>query len=174
MTESHLRSILKGISWRIVGTIDTIVLSFLLTGHLAIALKIGFTEVITKVLLYYLHERAWIFSLKDKEQTPLISFAKAVSWRTVGTIDTMLLGWFYSGNPLTGLKIGFTEVLTKVTLYYLHERIWHKVPIGSVRKWFGIQADVKADLETREQEKSFSQITSATTKTLPATNIKSL
>ena len=140
MTESHFRSIIKGISWRIVGTIDTIVISFVLTGHLQTALKIGATEVLTKIVLYYLHERVWLYFIGNKDQTPLISFSKAVTWRTVGTIDTMLLGWFYTGNPLTGLKIGFTEVATKIILYYLHERVWHKVPVGSVRKWFGVKA----------------------------------
>jgi uncharacterized membrane protein len=139
MTESHFRSLIKGITWRIVGTIDTIVISFFLTGHLSMAVKIGFTEVITKVVLYYLHERVWLHFLNGRSQTKKISFFKAVSWRTVGTIDTMLLGWFYSGNPLTGLKIGMVEVMTKIILYYLHERVWHTVPIGSVRKWFGWQ-----------------------------------
>ena len=139
MTESHFRSIIKGITWRIVGTIDTIVISFFLTGHLSMAVKIGFTEVITKVVLYYLHERVWLHFLNGRSQTKKISFFKAVSWRTVGTIDTMLLGWFYSGNPLTGLKIGMVEVMTKIILYYFHERVWHTVPIGSVRKWFGLQ-----------------------------------
>lgn len=140
MTESHFRSIIKGISWRVIGSLDTVTISFLLTGRIHTALKIGLTEVLTKVVLYYLHERAWLFFLQDKDQTPLISFAKAVSWRTVGTIDTMLLGWFYSGDMLTGLKIGFTEVVTKIVLYYLHERLWHRVPVGSVRKWFGVNA----------------------------------
>src|SRR5688572_19936864 len=102
MTESHFRSIIKGISWRIVGTVDTIVLSFILTGQINTALKIGFSEIVTKVLLYYLHERAWIFFLKEQVQSARISFVKAVTWRIVGTIDTTLLGWFYSGNPVTG------------------------------------------------------------------------
>jgi len=140
MTESHFRSLIKGITWRIVGTLDTIVISFFLTGHFTMAIKIGFTEVITKVALYYLHERVWLHFLNGKTQSKTISLVKAVSWRTVGTIDTMLLGWFYSGNPLTGLKIGLVEVMTKIILYYLHERAWHAVPVGSVRKWFGVSA----------------------------------
>jgi uncharacterized membrane protein len=139
MTESHFRSIIKGVSWRIVGTIDTIILSYFLIGHINTALKIGFSEVVTKVLLYYMHERIWIFFLKERPQSSAISFIKAVTWRIVGTIDTMLLGWFYSGDLLTGLKIGFVEVFTKIILYYLHERLWHRVPIGTVRKWFGVR-----------------------------------
>lgn len=57
--ESHLRSVLKGVSWRVVGTLDTMVLSYVFTGSLKIAAAIGGTEVITKIFLYYLHERAW-------------------------------------------------------------------------------------------------------------------
>jgi uncharacterized membrane protein len=51
---------------------------------------------------------------------------KTISWRLVGTIDTIILGWVITGNPLTGLKIGVLEILTKMTLYFIHERIWYK------------------------------------------------
>lgn len=57
--ESHLRSVLKGITWRIIGTLDTILISWMLTGNIKIAVSIGGIEVFTKILLYYLHERAW-------------------------------------------------------------------------------------------------------------------
>jgi uncharacterized membrane protein len=57
--DSHLRSIVKAISWRATGTVDTMVLSFIITGSVKLAATIGLTEVATKSLLYYLHERAW-------------------------------------------------------------------------------------------------------------------
>lgn len=57
-------SVLKAVSWRIIGTIDTIVISYFLTGKLTLAISIGGIEVITKMTLYYLHERAWIKLLK--------------------------------------------------------------------------------------------------------------
>jgi|TARA_R110000796_G_scaffold211889_2_gene328064 uncharacterized membrane protein len=56
---SYKRHILKTISWRIIGTIDTIVLSGIITGSWALGLTIGGVEVITKMVLYFLHERAW-------------------------------------------------------------------------------------------------------------------
>jgi uncharacterized membrane protein len=59
MTEKHYRSVVKAISWRATGTLDTIVISFLITGHLRWALSIGFVELFTKVGLYYFHERLW-------------------------------------------------------------------------------------------------------------------
>ena len=56
---SYKRHILKTISWRIIGTADTMILSWIITGSWKWGLAIGGTEVITKLLLYYLHERAW-------------------------------------------------------------------------------------------------------------------
>lgn len=59
MQEKAYRSIVKTISWRAVGTLDTIIISFLITGSLAMAASIGSIELFTKMVLYYLHERAW-------------------------------------------------------------------------------------------------------------------
>lgn len=53
-------SIYKTISWRIIGTIDTMVISYFLTGKLDIAMSIGGIEVISKMVLYYIHERTWL------------------------------------------------------------------------------------------------------------------
>lgn len=53
------RHILKTISWRIIGTLDTMVLSWIITGSLKLGVTIGSVEVITKMVLYYFHERAW-------------------------------------------------------------------------------------------------------------------
>jgi uncharacterized membrane protein len=59
MIENSKRSALKAISWRITGTIDTIVISYFITGKIKWALSIGGVEVFTKIFLYFLHERAW-------------------------------------------------------------------------------------------------------------------
>ena len=59
VSDSHLRSISKAISWRIVGTIDTFVITLLITGNFVIAGSIAGVESISKIVLYYLHERAW-------------------------------------------------------------------------------------------------------------------
>jgi uncharacterized membrane protein len=53
-------SVYKTISWRIIGTIDTMIISYALTGKLDIAMSIGGIEVISKMTLYYVHERAWL------------------------------------------------------------------------------------------------------------------
>lgn len=59
MDESKSRSLAKAISWRITGTVDTFVISFFITGELALAGGIALTEVVTKVFLYWIHERVW-------------------------------------------------------------------------------------------------------------------
>ena len=51
---------------------------------------------------------------------------KSVSWRLIGTIDTMILGWLVTGDIKLGLAIGGFEVITKMILYFLHERVWYK------------------------------------------------
>jgi uncharacterized membrane protein len=64
--DKPVKSLIKAISWRIVGTVDTMVISYLLTGKAAVALSIGSVEVLSKTILYYFHERLWahIHSIK--------------------------------------------------------------------------------------------------------------
>lgn len=57
--DSTTKSLIKTISWRVVGTIDTMVIAYVLTGELAVAASIGSVEVFTKMILYYFHERFW-------------------------------------------------------------------------------------------------------------------
>lgn len=134
--QSRKRHIAKTLTWRIVGTLDTILISWFISGNPFTGLKIGFSEMITKMILYYVHERVW-FKLNLTKDGKLLEsrkrhFGKTITWRIVGTLDTIVLAWVISGNPVTGLKIGISEVITKMVLYYLHERIWHKSKFGLV------------------------------------------
>ena len=58
-SEKPLRSVVKSISWRLVGTMDTIIISWVITGKIALALTIGSIELVTKMVLYFFHERIW-------------------------------------------------------------------------------------------------------------------
>ena len=58
------------------------------------------------------------------------SFAKAVSWRAVGTIDTFVIGFVVTGKVSIAGTIAAVEVVTKISIYYLHERVWAAVPWG--------------------------------------------
>ncbi len=57
--EAHSRSFAKAVSWRITGTLDTFIISFIVTGRATIAGSIAVTELLTKIALYYFHERVW-------------------------------------------------------------------------------------------------------------------
>lgn len=57
--DSRARSVGKAISWRIVGTLDTIAWAWLITGHLRVSLVIGSAEALSKIVLFYYHERVW-------------------------------------------------------------------------------------------------------------------
>ena len=132
--KSYKRHIAKTFTWRVIATLDTILLSWLITGNPLTGLKIGIAEVFTKMILYFFHERVWFKINLSKDGKVLESrkrhIAKTITWRFIGTLDTMIIAWVISGNPLTGLKIGFAEVLTKMIIYYLHERLWYKSNYG--------------------------------------------
>lgn len=59
MAEKAYRSVAKTVSWRTIGTLDTIIISYFITGDLTMAASIGSIELFTKMVLYYFHERAW-------------------------------------------------------------------------------------------------------------------
>jgi uncharacterized membrane protein len=62
------------------------------------------------------------------------SIAKAISWRTTGSIDTFVLSWLITGNAIFAGSIAMTEVVTKIALYYLHERAWTRIRWGRVQE----------------------------------------
>lgn len=140
--ESHLRSLLKGISWRIVATTDTVLVVLLitcLTGNCSIesAIKIGSIEFLFKFLVYYVHERVWQRILFNKTVTSKQTLQKTLSWRIIATTMTFII----SGSVLkafdeVALYIALTELFTKFALYYFHERLWLKLPLGRIRRIF--------------------------------------
>ncbi len=58
-SEKPIRSVAKAISWRVIGTLDTLLISYILTGEVAIAASIASIDFITKMFLYFFHERMW-------------------------------------------------------------------------------------------------------------------
>lgn len=140
--ESHLRSIIKGVSWRIVATTDTILVVLLvtcLTGNCSLdhAIKIGFIEFFLKFAVYYFHERIWQVALRDGVVTKNETLYKTISWRIVATTMTFIIsGTILNAFDEIALYIALTELFTKFVLYYLHERIWLKLPLGRIRNYF--------------------------------------
>jgi uncharacterized membrane protein len=69
--------------------------------------------------------------MKDKNRR---SIMKAISWRIVGSIDTIAISYFITGSVKSALSIGFTETFTKITIYYFHERLWERIKFGKESK----------------------------------------
>lgn len=147
------RSIAKAISWRTIGSLDTLLLSYLMITYIGpffgleaspgeaieAASYIAITEIITKIFIYYFHERFWVWmswgtSVVDgrRKETFRRTTTKTFTFRTIATLDTMLLAWFFTGNIQTAMSIGALEIFTKLTLYFFHERIWARLPFGIV------------------------------------------
>jgi uncharacterized membrane protein len=59
MKESHLRSVVKAVSWRIFETLTTLIISYTITHKISFAIYIGIFEFVSKVAFFYLHERIW-------------------------------------------------------------------------------------------------------------------
>jgi uncharacterized membrane protein len=131
--ESHARSFVKGVSWRVIGTLDTFIWSLLITHKPFAAGMIASLETVTKILLFYGHERIW----RLVEWSPdghLRALVKAVVWRFVGSLDTFLLSLLVTGKLKYAVSIASVEALTKIGLFYLHERGWKLIPWGRYRE----------------------------------------
>ena len=141
-TESHIRSLLKGISWRIVATVDTVLIVLLITClndscSLENAIKIGSIELMLKFIIYYIHERVWQQVFINKNVTPKLTFQKTISWRIIATTITFLIsGAVLNAYDSIVLYIAMAELVTKFALYYLHERLWLRLPLGRIRQFF--------------------------------------
>lgn len=140
--ESHTRSILKGISWRIIATTDTILVVLLVTcllGKCSIesAIKIGAAEFLIKLAIYYFHERLWQHLKKGKRLTKKELLKKSILWRIIATTSTFIIsGAVLESFDEVALFVALTELITKFALYYFHERLWIKIPLGRIRNYF--------------------------------------
>ena len=131
--DSHGRSLAKGVTWRIIGTLDTFLWSWLITHQPVAAGTIASLETFTKIALFYVHERAWrLFPWAPNAR--MRSLMKAVSWRLVGSLDTFILTMLVTGKLRYAVSIAGVEALTKIALYYVHERVWRRVRWGRLEQ----------------------------------------
>ncbi len=141
MIVTKKRSFVKSVSWRILGSLDTFFLSLIIINYSSenysynLAFYIASLEVITKVILYYAHERIWnIFHLGRLKQKVkrTRSLIKAITWRIVASLDTFLLSYLITGRFDWATSIALFEIITKAIIYYIHERFWNRVNWGRV------------------------------------------
>lgn len=136
--ETKRRSVVKALTWRVIASLDTTVIAYFVTGgDMKQAISIGGFEVITKMVIYFFHERGWnnIKWGKKIEDLPGVktadtkrrSVVKATTWRILGSLDTFILSTFFTKNVKHATGITLIELVTKPILYFFHERFWNSV-----------------------------------------------
>ena len=133
--ETFRRSFYKTFTWRVVASLDTALLTWLFSGDVITGLKVGGMEILTKLIIYFLHERAWRIGWKKQSNnfhhSKRRSLYKAMTYRTIGTLDTFILAWIFTKSALTGGYVAIAEIFTKIFIYYVHERIWDRQKLGN-------------------------------------------
>ena len=87
-----------------------------------------------------------ILKVSDRADKPIKSIIKSLSWRIVGTLDTMVISYFITGKITVAVSIGSVEVITKTILYYFHERLWahiHRIRLNFLNKSNARKFEVK-------------------------------
>ena len=143
MIVSKKRSIIKSLSWRLLGSLDTFFLSLIIINYSTqnysfnLAFYIAGLEIITKTFLYYFNERIWnnfnIGRLEDSVKRSRSLF-KAISWRIAASVDTFLISFIITGRFDWATSIAIFEIITKSIIYYFHERVWNRVKWGRIKQ----------------------------------------
>ncbi len=122
------RHISKTISWRLIASADTMIISTIILGGYNLAITLGIIETFTKLFLYFLHEKFWF--ILPKIEAKYRHLIKTFSWRLIGTLDTFLIASIISNDYRTGFVLISFESISKIILYYFHEKIWYNSKFG--------------------------------------------
>jgi len=145
MQDSKQRSFVKGISWRVLASLTTLVIAFFISSNenthntqqteKALFLM-SLTEFVGKFALYYFYERLWNFipfGRTSKGPSYLRTAIKGVLWRTTATSVIILLYFLFIHNIDGALKLGVYDFVIKLLVYYIHERLWGEIRWGRIR-----------------------------------------
>ncbi len=61
------------------------------------------------------------------------SWVKAITFRTLASLTTWALAYWFTGNMTVAVAIGGYDIVIKILLYYFHERAWHLIDWGKVK-----------------------------------------
>ena len=139
--ETKRRSVVKALTWRVLASLDTVIIAYFVTGgQWDQALAIGGFEVITKMIIYFFHERAWNRTKWGKKVGDVPnaktadrkrrSVVKATTWSILGSLDTFILAQLFTKSIKHASSIAIIELFTKPVLYFIHERFWNQLMWG--------------------------------------------
>ncbi len=136
------RSILKTISYRIIGFLDTYLIGIIVISYdsgyfvsntpLYLATIVFFLKMVT----YYFHERLWNlykYGRLIQHVIRLRSFFKALTWRLAASTITFITAMFVTSNLNWAKSIVIIEIMSGILIYYIHERVWNKIQWGRTK-----------------------------------------
>mgnify|MGYP001171648585 FL=1 len=107
MIVTRKRSFIKAISWRVIGSIDTFILSLIIIKFFSnkhtydLAFYIAALELVTKTVIYYIHERLWNrinFGRIKEKVNRFRSIVKVITWRITASLDTFFISYIITGQ----------------------------------------------------------------------------
>lgn len=137
MEGSRKRHIAKTVTWRIIATGTTFVLTMIFFRDDPHATEkagwVALFETIIKMALYYYHERIW-FNINLQIRSAIRHFLKTITWRITASLTTFIIAFIiFREDPGAAEKatgIALVESILKMLFYYLHERAWYASKFG--------------------------------------------
>lgn len=137
MRKSRKRHIAKAITWRVIASVSTFVLTLIFfkedPNATEKALHVALLESTLKLVLYYYHERVWFIN-QSKLKDSVRHLIKTVTWRVIASVTTFCIAYFIFKEDEFALEkasgIAVVETFVKMLLYYVHERIWYRQDLG--------------------------------------------
>ena len=137
MEGSRKRHIAKTITWRIIATSTTFVLTMFFFRDDPNATEkaswVALIETVFKMALYYYHESIWYIIIL-KVRSTVRHFFKTITWRVLASLTTFIIAFLiFREDPSAAEKatgIAIIESILKMLFYYLHERAWHTSKFG--------------------------------------------
>ena len=135
------RSLIKSISYRVIGFVNTFLISFLVINNgvnektIKYSLYLALLVLIIKAITYYLHERFWNFfdfGRLNKTVSKMRSILKALTWRIAASTITLISAILITSNLDWTKSIVIYEFINGILIYYVHERIWNRLNWGRI------------------------------------------
>jgi len=136
--ETHVRSITKVVSWRVLITVSHLVNALIATGSLMMGLKIAGLATIINSCLFWLHERAWNYFQWNRRKDSKLEFnegqprsiSKIVTWRVLITSSNFLIPFIITGSWGSAAIFAGMATVVNMLIYWGHERFWNWIKWG--------------------------------------------
>jgi len=136
--ETHLRSIAKVVSWRVLITVSHMVNALIVTGSLLMGLKIAGMALVINSTLFWIHERLWNYFQWNRRKDERLEFregqtrsiSKIVTWRVLITVSNFIIPFIITGSWGSAALFAGMATVVNMILFWSHERLWNWVRWG--------------------------------------------